>query len=414
MSPIAIAWRNIITRPVQAALTALIVALGWGLAIAVIVLSGGARRGLTSAGGPFELVIGPKGSATQLVVSSVLLQDLPIGNMPYPIYVQLRADPRVRDAVPIALGDNVQGLRIVGTTTQLFTVAVAIDRPPFYGISAGRPFESEREAVLGSAAAARLGLKLNDTFISSHGSLESADETHHDSAPYKIVGILTPTGTPADLGIYVPLQSYWHIHGISDAVAESATLSDAAIGGASPEALGVTAVLVRARDISSAYQLYQQINASRDVQAALPGAVLTQFLDLLGQGQRVLSLVAYVALVMAGLSVALTLYGAVLARQRDIAVLRALGASRGTILGVALLEALILGLLGLAGGALLGYAAAAIIASTLRYQSAVAISLGFEPALIPTALVLLGVGLAAGLAPALRAYRVDPAITLAQ
>jgi putative ABC transport system permease protein len=170
---------------------------------------------------------------------------------------------------------------------------------------------------------------------------------------------------------------------------------------------------VRARDISAAYQLYQQLNAGRDLQAALPGAVLTQFLDLLGQGQRVLGLVAAVALVMAGLSVALTLYGAVLARQREIAILRALGASRGTILGIALIESLILGLLGLAGGALLGYGAAFAIAGTLRYQSAVAINLGFEPALIPTALTLLCIGLVAGLAPALRAYRVDPVALLA-
>jgi putative ABC transport system permease protein len=414
MSPLAIAWRNIVTRPVQSALTALIVALGWGLAIAVIALAGGARRGLTSAGGPFELVVGPKGSATQLVVSSVLLQDLPLGNMPYPLYAQLAADPRVRDAVPIALGDNLRGLRIVGTSAQLFQVALAPGRPPFYSIiGGGRPFASDREAVLGSAAAARLGLRPGDTFVSAHGALGVGEEAPHDSAPYTIVGVLAPTGTPADLGIYVSLQSYWHIHGISDAAAESATFSDAPAG-APPEALGVTAVLVRARDISSAYQLYQQINAGRDLQAALPGAVLTQFLDLLGQGQQILSLVAYVALIMAGLSVALTLYGAVLARQREIAVMRALGASRATILGTALLEALILGLLGLFGGALLGYGAAAAIAGVLRYQSAIAISLGFEPALIPTALILLGVGLVAGLAPALRAYRVEPASVLAQ
>jgi putative ABC transport system permease protein len=413
MSPVAIAWRTISTRPVQAALTALIVALGWGLAIAVIALAGGARRGLTSAGGPFELVVGPKGSATQLVVSSVLLQDLPIGNMPYPTYAQLRADPRVRDAVPIALGDNVQGLRIIGTTTEFFGVTAVADGAPFYGIAEGRPFESEREAVLGSAAAARLGLSLGGSFVSSHGAIESAEAADHDSAPYQVVGIMAPTGTPADLGIYVALQSYWHVHGISDAAAEGATMSDAPVDGAPPEALGITAVLVRARDISAAYQLYQQINAGRDVQAALPGAVLTQFLDLLGQGQRVLSLVAYVALAMAGLSVALTLYGAVLARQREIAVLRALGASRGSILSIALIESLLMGLLGLAGGALLGYAAAAIIAAQLRAQSAVAVDLGFEPALIPAGLALLGIGLAAGLAPALRAYRVDPAALLA-
>ncbi|NTW00935.1 MAG: ABC transporter permease [Oscillochloris sp.] len=210
----------------------------------------------------------------------------------------------------------------------------------------------------------------------------------------------------------MPLQSYWHVHGLSDEAAEAGTFSEEHAH--EPETLGITAVLVRARDISSAYQIYQQLNAGHEVQAALPGAVLTQFLDLLGQGQRVLSMVSYVTLCMAGLSVALALYGAVLSRQRDIAVLRALGAARTTILGVALLEAFILSCLGLLGGAIIGYGASAIIASELQRQSAVAIRISFEPALIPTALILLGIGLGAGLGPALRAYRIEPAMVLAQ
>src|SRR5689334_19349651 len=98
MSPIAIAWRNLRTRPLQTALTTVIIALGVGLALAVVVLGAGLRRGLASAGGPFELVVGPKGSPTQLVVSSVLLQDAPIGNLSYAQYEELRGDPRVRDA----------------------------------------------------------------------------------------------------------------------------------------------------------------------------------------------------------------------------------------------------------------------------------------------------------------------------
>lgn len=407
MSPLAIAWRNLTTRPVQTALTALIVAMGAGLAVAVIALAGGTRRGLVEAGGPFELVVGPKGSATQLVNSSVLLQDLPLGNLSYASYKALAADPRVMAAVPLGLGDNVQGLRLVGTTPALFQVSRG-SAEPFYRLAQGQPFKGEFTAVLGSAAAARLGLGIGETFVSSHGVMPTFEEVAHDARPYTVVGLLAPTDTPADLGIYVPLESVWAVHGLHGP-------EDRPSGEAhdDEEDSEVTAVLVRARDVSSAYQLYQELNAASDVQAALPGAVLTQYLDLLGQGQQVLSLVAGVALVMAGLSVALTLYGVVLAREREIAVLRALGASRQIVLGTALIESLLLGTLGLLGGLTLGYAAAAAVATVVRQQSAIAITLGPEPVLGYVALALLGIGLLAGLAPALRAYRIDPAVTLA-
>jgi putative ABC transport system permease protein len=407
MSPLTIAWRNLTTRPVQTALTALIVALGAGLAVAVIALAGGTRRGLIEAGGPFELVIGPKGSATQLVNSSVLLQDLPIGNFPYARYQAIAADPRVLAAVPIGLGDNIQGLRLVGTTPAFFLVTKASGQP-FYRLARGHPFDQASTAVLGSAAADRLGLGVGATLVSTHGVMATFEEAAHDATPYTVVGVLASTNTPADLGIYVPLESVWEVHGLHG---HDEAHADAHADADDP---GVTAVLVRARDISAAYQLYQELNAAPDVQAALPGAVLTQYLTLLGQGQQVLSLVAGVALVMAGLSVALTLYGAVLARQREIAVLRALGASRRTVLGVALLESLALGGVGLAAGGLLGYVAAAIIAARVRWDSAVAVQLAPEPSLIGVTLVLLSIGLVAGLAPALRAYRVEAAAVLAQ
>lgn len=391
MSSLSIAWRNLATRPVQTVLIVSIIALGVGLALFVVLVASGMRRGLMTAGGPFELVAGPKGSATQLVVSSILLQDVPIGNIAYEQYLELRQDPRVKEAVPLALGDNVAGLRIVGTTEDLFRVAISSDHAPYYRLQAGRVFDGDFQAVLGSMAAERLGLGLGREFASSHGVIGVAEEepSHRDFS-YRVVGILAPTGTPADAGIYVPLSSYWNIH----------------VG------TGVTAVLVRARDIASAYQLYQQLNAGPTLQAALPGAVLTQFLELLGQGQRLMAMVAYVALGMALLSVVLSLYSAVQARRRDTAVLRALGASRATVLSLALWEALLQGGLGIGVGALLGHGAAAIVGALVNRSSGLAIAAGFESSTVPLLLAVLALGVGAGILPALLAYRLDPASIL--
>ncbi|MCL5996594.1 MAG: ABC transporter permease, partial [Chloroflexi bacterium] len=262
MSIFQIAWRNLLTRWVHTLLTAFIIATGVGLALTVVILAAGARRGLANAGGSFEIVVGPKGSAQQLVVSSVLYQDVPIGNFDYANYEELMKDARVRDAIPIGLGDNVAGLRLVGTMPELFTIRLTPAQPPFYQVAAGRAFSAEFEAVLGSMAARQLGLTIGDTLISAHGTMAEVNESEHAGSPYRVVGILAPTQTPADLAIYVSLDSIWEVHGIEH---ESHAGEDADI-----QPLEVTAVLVRGKDISSSYQIYQQINAGPRAQAALP------------------------------------------------------------------------------------------------------------------------------------------------
>ncbi len=416
MSPFAIAWRYLCTRRMHTCLSAFVIALGVGLAIAVVVLSGGIRRGLTTAGGPFELVIGPKGSATQLVVSSVLLQDAPIGNITYAQYEAIRADTRVKDAVPIALGDNAQGIALIGTTPDLFSIQVAPDRPPFYQFADGRPFTGEFEAVLGSTAAARLELTVGTTFVSSHGTMPSLNDTNHADSPYRVVGVLNKTNTPADLGIYVPLSSYWRVHGeTSSSIFTLGSSEENSSHTSTPQELqGITAVLVRARDISSAYQLYQQVNAGNELQAALPGVVLTQFLSLLGQGQQLLLPVTYIGLIMAAISTALALYGAVLARRRSTAVLRALGASRSVVFQIALWESVLLGILGLAGGLVLGHGTAAVVAAVINQQRALAVAVGFEIAEIPIVLGMFALGILAGLAPAVQLYRLQAGAVLSE
>ena len=175
----------------------------------------------------------------------------------------------------------------------------------------------------------------------------------------------------------------------------------------------MTAVLVRGKDISSSYQIYQQINAGPRAQAALPGAVLTSFIDLLGQGQQVLTLVAYVALAMAVLSAALSLYSATLQQLRDVAVMRALGASRTTVLWVALYEAMLQGLAGILAGFVIAHGIAAILAWQINQRSGIGVAPGLEPSELLIICAIFVLGTLTGVLPALRAYRVEAAGLLA-
>lgn len=131
-------------------------------------------------------------------------------------------------------------------------------------------------------------------------------------------------------------------------------------------------------------------------------------------GQIALSLFGVLALFMGGFIIFNTFRTVVTERRRDIGLLRALGATRRTVLGIILAEGLIQGLLGSMVGLALGYLLAL---GVLRFAQGpmsqfVNIQLGnpvVSPGLVAVSLLLgVGVTVFAGLLPALNASRVTP------
>lgn len=236
-----IAWRNIRSRPVQTIVPAIVIGLAIALALTVALLSDGTKEGIIQASDPFGvLVVGAKGSSQQLVVSTVLLQDNPVGNIPYDIYERLYNDERVNLAVPLAFGDNAAGHRVIGTNYDFFELRSSRSAPPSFQLAEGRLFtqieegeeeeedHTERhyenvvafEAILGSAAAENLGLSIGDTFLASHshtedeegseGEAEGEGEDH--AAEYTVIAILAPSGTVFDNAIFTQMESLWLTH----------------------------------------------------------------------------------------------------------------------------------------------------------------------------------------------------------
>ncbi|MES2697442.1 MAG: ABC transporter permease, partial [Verrucomicrobiota bacterium] len=78
--------------------------------------------------------------------------------------------PAVEVALPIAVGDNYQGYRLIGTTLDLFERVEYAPGQKFKLGAGQRPFAfDQHEAVLGSFAARQLGLKAGDKFHPYHG-----------------------------------------------------------------------------------------------------------------------------------------------------------------------------------------------------------------------------------------------------
>ena len=101
-----LAWGfHVLTLSLGVAIVTALLALGSGL-------SGRFERDLAG----IDLVVGAKGSPLQLILASVFQLDRPTGNIPLAAAETLSRNQMVRLAVPVSLGDNVGGFRIVGTS----------------------------------------------------------------------------------------------------------------------------------------------------------------------------------------------------------------------------------------------------------------------------------------------------------
>ena len=409
------ARRSLQQHRLSTVVTVLSVALATGLVMAVFAIEDQSRRAFVAGdAGGFDAVLGARGSQLQLVLNAVFHLEASPGNLPYALYRTITADPRVRQAVPYALGDNYHGYRIVGTTTGLFTGAEGADRPR-YLLADGRLFDPERmEAVIGSEVARKAGLGLGDVFHPYHGLI--FDETTRHDEEYVVVGLLQTTNSPVDRVLWIPLEGIYRMSGhvLRGTGEEFAAQPGQEIPDEHKE---VSAVMLELRTPQAGFALEQTINRQgRVATLAWPiGTLMADLFDRFGWLTRVLELVAYLVMVVAAASILASIAHSLDQRRREFAILRALGARRRTILGVILLEAGSLAAMGAALGYLVYGVILLVAQQIVRDQTGVLLEvLRFQPELIVTPLAMIGLGLVAGIVPAIRAYTTDVAGNLVQ
>ena len=417
MTWLRLALANLRAAPLTSLVNAALLALGTASIVLLMLIGEQFSSTLARDARGIDLVIGAKGSPVQLVLSSVYHADVPTGNIVKAEADRWAADPRVAGAVPLSLGDSYRGFRIVGTTT---------DYPALYAaqLASGRFWEAPMEAVAGAAAAREAGLVQDGRFAGAHGLVDGGHD--HAGQPYRIVGVLQPTGTVLDRLILTSLDSVWDLHGEDhkDAEAHSGSDHDSAHddhdhdehdhADAHDDAREITAMLIRYASPLAATTLPRQINAESQLQAAAPAFEVTRLLSLVGLGLDGLRAFAGVLILTAGFSVFAALYGALKARRYDLAMLRCLGATRTELLWSLLLEGLMLAALGAALGLALGHGTMELIGRWLAASRGVsATGWIWLPAESWLLLGLLIVGVLASALPAWQAYRADVARTLA-
>jgi putative ABC transport system permease protein len=372
----------------------LVVAVAVAIGVGVLAQERALRQGSARAADPFDLLIGAPGSPTQLVLSTVYLQEAALPLLPPDILAEVGRRNGIAWYAPLAFGDTWKGHPVIGTTEAF--VRLGGER----ALTEGRVFAARDEAVAG----VDVPLTLGETFEPSHGHSgpRPGEEGHrHEGAGHRVVGRLPRTGTPYDAAILVPVESVWELHSLPSGHPEG----DSRIGQPWTEPTGgVPAIVVKAASVSDAYRLRGQ-NRGPDRTGVFPAEVLVSLYATLGDIRDVMQALTRATQALVLVAVLVAVMAATAGRKREIAVLRALGASRTFVFATIWVG---IGIVLLAGGTLgllLGYAATWIASSALDARLGIALPVRFAGEDLTLAASVVAVGLAFAVLPAWMAWR---------
>ncbi len=386
-----LSWKNMLSRPLSSALSLVLIALGVGIISLLVQLSNHFEEQAEKNLSGIDLVVGAKGSPLQLILSAVYHIDAPTGNIPLEEAEKLGRHPLVAHSIPLSYGDSYQGFRIVGTDRsypELFQAR----------LKEGNWWSADFEVTLGAVAAEQLNLRMGDSFMGQHGFDQESPE--HEEHHYTVTGILENTNSVIDRLILCSTESIWHIH------EHDASEAD--------ENREITALLVKFRNPMGMMQLPRMINKTTGLQAAMPSYEINRLFELMGVGVDVIKMIAVMIIIVAGLSMFVSLYNSLKERRYEMALMRSMGASRLQLARVVLQEGLLLSSLGFMAGMVISRMGLLALSKLIEKK----IHFDFATAMItPDELLLLGATLAVGLLsaflPAIQIFYVNLSKTLA-
>ena len=436
MNALNLSWKNLTYKPLSMLLSIVLFSLGIGLISLLLLLENQLEQNFEKNLAGIDLVVGAKGSPLQLILNSMYHIDAPTGN------ISLKEakpflnpnHPIIEQAIPISLGDNLKGYRIVGTTQDILDLYDAT-------AAEGKIWEHNFEVTIGASVARELGIGLGHEFKSSHGFVVDENLVHDDAIPFKVVGILKPTGAVIDQLILTTTQSFWlvHEHG-GDEDPEEEVDHDHEAGAShdheeedhhhhedkfnaiprslleEDEAKEITSLLLKfkGRNIQ-ALNMQRNINENTDMQAATPAIEINRLYSLMDSGEQALRILAIVIIFVSGLSVFISLYNSLKERKYELALMRVMGATPSKLFFLIITEGVLLAISGFLIGIILSHVSMQLLAGVMK--DAYRYSFSGWQFLDQEWLLGLGalfIGLIAAILPAIQASRTDISQTLAK
>lgn len=415
MNLIKISWSNIAAKPLNTALSVVLLSFGVGIISLLLLLEKQVTEKFDRNIKDIDFVLGAKGSPMQLILANVYHVDAPTGNIKVSDAQKVLKNPMVKEAIPLAYGDNYEKWRIVGTNFKY---------PEHYGykMKDGRLFSAPFEATLGARVAQETGLKVGDTFTSMHGfdSQANDEDAHHHDHPFRVVGIMENNNSALDNLILTPVESVWLVHDHGDHEVEEHEEHDHANDIHAHEehahdepSQEMTAYLIKKRNPLAAMML---ANVVRDtnMQLADPAIEMNRLSQNFGLGMDTIRAIAILIMILSFVSVFISLYNSLKERKYELALLRTMGGSRSTLFRLIMQEGLLLVVIGFALGVILSRIGLFVLSSFLKENFQYELNdVGISTGELVLFGVTLLVGMMASLLPAVRAVKMDISKTLA-
>jgi putative ABC transport system permease protein len=405
-----LAIKSLKNRAFATTLTVISIALSVGLLLSVERAHRAAQEGFTQTISKTDLIVGPRGGPLQLVLYTVFNMGNPTNNISYEAYQDLQKHPAIDWTIPYSLGDSHRGFRVVGTTNDFFK------HYHFRGdqkveLQSGHELQELWDVVVGAEVARKLNYRVGDAVVVAHGVTKGEGVVKHDRRPFRIAGVLKSTGTPLDRSVYISLEGMEALHlDWQDGVVPSAGKETPAaeIKKENIKIHDITAFFVGAKSRIETLKLQREINEYKQepLLAVIPGATLSELWQGLSYVENVLRMISWMVLAVGFMGMLIALTTTLNERRREMAILRAVGASPSQIVGLMVFESAVLTVVGVVSGTILSFVLAFGLKPWLEnefglYLEGPAIT-GQELMYIFAAII---VGILIGLIPALRAQK---------
>lgn len=358
---LSLARQSLWNRRGTVALTLITLMISVALLLGIDHIRKEARNSFSQTISGTDLILGARSGSINLLLYAVFRIGNPTNNITWESYQEIANHSSVAWTIPITLGDTHQGYRVIGTNTGYFEY-FRYGRRQNLQFAQGQPFADLFDVVIGAEVARALAYSLGSEVVIAHGAGRVSFVDHSDM-PFRVSGILAPTGTPVDQSLHISLEAWEAIHlgwgsGMPDARQTPDAEAVMAMDSAQLQPKALTAAFIGVQSPLQTFSLQRLINnyRSEPLQAVMPGVALSELWQMIGMVENILLLIAVLVLVATLIGMTTSLLASMRERQREMAILRALGASPLLLLLLIQLEVVLITTLGLALGSLLLWA----------------------------------------------------------
>jgi putative ABC transport system permease protein len=400
-----LALKSLINRRASVVLTLFTIAVSVMLLLSIERVRVDAKSSFSNTISGTDLIVGARTGDIQLLLSSVFRIGHTNNGVSWQSYNYITSQRGVKWSIPISLGDSHKGQAVLGTTPDYFT-HYRFAKKQHLSFSAGNPFSTIHGVVLGSEVATKLGHKLGDSIVISHG-MGNTSFHHHNDNPFEVVGILNPTGTPVDKTLHIPLAAIDLIHGGNASHEHDEHDEHDEHNNLTGHPKQITAFLMGFDSPLYTLQIRRNINQYKPeaLLAIMPTVTLKDLWEMLAIVEKILLLFSFVVVLISLLGMLTTLLANLNQRRRELAILRSVGARPWQLFTLISMESLLTTFLGCVLGCVLFYATLLLGADYLQSHAGISVNIAmlsrYELTLIG---VIMAAGFVIGLIPATRAY----------